>query len=363
MKKNLIIILSSLILFSVVSLLLVFVFKVPIASSQDSNERVIQESQGITMPDVGDEEEGDQDEDGYNQPDFDPNTGESEDEDGMPGEEDSNSLSEAGDDSADGEEEVGDGSGEGDRGEDVQYPNIVTEKDGSNIRLIGYIAFFITLFLLFIVTTLLFRHVKWRRRYTKNDSIVFPDAHLDVLDDLRIHMHGLTTQILDFSKVSLGNQKNNESLIAQMIESMTKLNSTIDSQNKEIERLKQGYDFSIKKNSILPLIELNNLVKDFLFKNTISEETRKKLDSVNKYIESYLEEMDVFEFEIDSGKSTRELSSDIFEIAGLEITNNDELNEKVVKTIKKGYENIHPNGKNVLMKAKIIVYKKGEKNE
>ena len=71
------------------------------------------------------------------------------------------------------------------------------------------------------------------RRYTKNDSIVFPDAHLDVLDDLRVHMHGLTTQILDFSKVSLGNQKNNESLIAQMMESMTKLNLTIDSQNKK----------------------------------------------------------------------------------------------------------------------------------
>ena len=71
--------------------------------------------------------------------------------------------------------------------------------------------------------------------------------------------------------------------------------------------------------------------------------------------------MDVFEFEIDSGKSTRELSSDIFEIADVEITNSDDLNEKVVKTIKNGYENIHPNGKNVLMKAKIIVYKKGVK--
>ena len=37
--------------------------------------------QGITMPDVGDEEEGDESEDDYMEPNFDPNMGESEDED------------------------------------------------------------------------------------------------------------------------------------------------------------------------------------------------------------------------------------------------------------------------------------------
>ena len=78
----------------------------------DSDEML---KQGITMPDVGDEEEGDESEDDYMEPNFDPNMGESEDEDGMPGEEDSKSLSEAGDDSAEGEEEEGEESdGEGD---------------------------------------------------------------------------------------------------------------------------------------------------------------------------------------------------------------------------------------------------------
>ena len=87
----------------------------------DSDEMI---KQGITMPDVGDEEEGDEDEDGYNEPNFDPNTGESEDEDGMPGEEDSKSLSEAGDDSAEGEEEEegeeSDGEGDGEEGEEEE---------------------------------------------------------------------------------------------------------------------------------------------------------------------------------------------------------------------------------------------------
>ena len=77
----------------------------------DSDEML---KQGITMPDVGDEEEGDESEDDYMEPNFDPNMGESEDEDGMLSEEDSKSLSEAGDDSAEGDEEGEEGEESGD---------------------------------------------------------------------------------------------------------------------------------------------------------------------------------------------------------------------------------------------------------
>ena len=132
--------------------------------------------------------------------------------------------------------------------------------------------------------------------------------------------------------------------------------------NSFISGLKQGYDYSIKKNSILPLIELNELVKGFMLDDKITEETKAKLDSIKKYLMSYLEEMDVFEFEIEKGKSTRELSSDTFEIEDVEITNNDELNDKVALTTKNGYENVHANGKNILKKAKVLVYKKEKDN-
>ena len=239
---------------------------------------------------------------------------------------------------------------------------LAEEENGSSLALFGFIIFFITLMLLLIVTTLLLKQVKWRKRYAKGESIVFPDAHLDFLEKLKNSYERLYGQVIDFGNASLVSQKNNESLTSQMIESMTNLNTTIDSQNKEIERLKQGYDYSIKKNSILPLIELNELVKGFMLDDKITEETKAKLDSIKKYLMSYLEEMDVFEFEIEKGKSTRELSSDTFEIDDVEITNNDELNDKVALTTKNGYENVHANGKNILKKAKVLVYKKEKDN-
>ncbi len=230
-----------------------------------------------------------------------------------------------------------------------------------NLGLIGYIIFLLTLISLLVVTALLFKEIKWRKRHTKNESIVFPNAHLDFLEDLRYSYERLYGGIIDFGNASVSSQKNTESLIAEMIKSMTNLNSTIDSQNKEIDKLKEGYDFTIKKNSILPLIELNELVQNFLNDNKHTEETINTLIKVKAYLSSYLEEMDVYEFEIKPGKSTRELSSEEFEIDSVETTEDGNLQDKVVLTSKKGYENIHPNGKNILVKAKVKVYKKEKK--
>ena len=123
-------------------LLLLFVFYLPIASSQDSNENAIQEPQVDAVSDGGEDVK-------------DPN---------IVLEKDGSS-----DEKAIQEPQVDAGS---DGGEDVKDPNIVLEKDGSNIRLIGYIAFLLLLFL-FTVTTLLFRHVKWEEDILKMIQLFF----------------------------------------------------------------------------------------------------------------------------------------------------------------------------------------------
>ena len=112
------------------------------------------------------------------------------------------------------------------------YSSVYKDK---NLGLIGYIIFLLTLISLLVVTALLFKEIKWRKRHTKNESIVFPNAHLDFLEDLRYSYERLYGGIIDFGNASVSSQKNTESLIAEMIKSMTNLNSTIDSQNKEID--------------------------------------------------------------------------------------------------------------------------------
>ena len=236
------------------------------------------------------------------------------------------------------------------------------KKDRNFLTIFGYVFFFLTILSLLIVTLLLLKEIRWRKRYKNSQSIVFPDAHLDFLEALKKSYERLYGSIIDFGKESIIGQKNNESLSSEMITSLAKLNSIIDSQKSEIERLKQGYDFTIKKNSILPLIELYELVSNFLNESNVSGETNEKLSKIDAYLKSYLEELDVEEFNFKNGEFTRDLSADEFEIEGTKATDDENFDNKIVRTTKNGYMHNHLNGKNVLIKAKVLVYKLEKKD-
>ena len=233
--------------------------------------------------------------------------------------------------------------------------------DLNNWSLIVAVTFFLTLICLLTATILLLREVRWRKRHGKNEWIVFPDAHIDVLEKLEAAWKALHNQLQEFSSLSIQVQKENESLSIKTIDSIAKFNSTIDSQQAEIDRLKEGYDFSIKKHSISALLEINGLVSDILNEQP-PEETREYILKIEKYIESNLEELDVEEFMLDAGISIRELAPDEFEIESSEAVEDAELHEKIKATTKPGYAFVHSNGRNVIRKAKITVYKKEVKD-
>ena len=231
----------------------------------------------------------------------------------------------------------------------------------SNWMLVTVAGFFVMLACLLTTTILLLREVRWRKRHNKNEWIVFPDAHIDVLEKLEAAWKALHDQLQQFGSLSIQVQKENESLSVKTIDSIAKFNSTIDSQQAEIDRLKEGYDFSIKKHSISALLEINDLVSNIL-KEELAEETKERITKIDAYIQSNLEELDVEDFKLDAGISIRDLAPDEFEIESSEPVEDAELHEKIKATTKPGYVFVHSNGRNVIRKAKIKVYKKEVKD-
>ena len=222
---------------------------------------------------------------------------------------------------------------------------------------------FILLILLIIVVVLLFvtlsflaREVRWRKRHSKVESLVFPNAHLDFLETLKGYFKELANSVQDSQKESLSYQREINSKSSETIENLAKFNSVIDTQKKEIDRLKEGYDFSIKKNSANALISTKELVQRFLIEES-SDELIEKLNKVKNYIDSYLEEMDIEEFSFQEGISIREISGSEIDISKTEPTKLSELHETVFKTEKPGHFYAHSEGKTMINKAKIIVYK------
>tara|TARA_B100001769_G_C22095412_1_gene590939 strand:+ start:26 stop:1069 length:1044 start_codon:yes stop_codon:yes gene_type:complete len=312
----------------------------------DSSQQIDKQEQSI-----GQESDGEDDSDDYG--DDDGGFGDEDDEEDNLPDNTTSGSGDASDEDDEGEESSDPSEGEG---ENKSLETIVKNKE-RGLSMASYIIFLITLILLLVVSLLLLKEIKWRKRHNKNQSIVFPDAHLDVLDDLKNSWERLYHRIHENINDNVNNQNKSQDAYSEIIDSIFRVNKTIDSQKQEIDRLKEGYDFSIKKNSIIPLLELHDLIHLFLNESTINNETEEKLNKVDGYVLSYLDEMEVERFEIEEGKSIRELTSGEFEIERAEITEKIELHETVKKTIKKGYIHKHPNGKNIIRKAKILIYK------
>ena len=237
----------------------------------------------------------------------------------------------------------------------------IKEISFSNWILFLVFIFFLMLICLTFATALLLKEVRWRRRHSDNKSLVFPDAHLDVLEDLTHAWENLYKQVISNANSSLVIQKENESLSKETLDSISKFNSIIDSQKAEIDRLKEGYDFSIKKDSVNALIELRLLVSRLLADDS-SDETKAELTKVERYILSYLEELDIEKFSFELGTSIRDLSSDEYAIDSNELVDDSSLHETIKETIEDGYAFIHTNGRNVIKKTKIKIFKKEVKD-
>ena len=196
----------------------------------------------------------------------------------------------------------------------------------------------------------------------ENKSSSIPnDSDLDkalknvVLQNIKKWFSVLNNKVVSYSEKSLENQKKMESLSGELVKTIADLNSTMDFQQKEIDRLKQGYDYKIKKDSFIALIGLNDTVSGFINESD-NEQMTNKLSAIKKNIDSYLSEMDIKSFTIDPGKSYREISSNKFEANTID-TDDENLHEKIEKTVKEGYIHKHDNGENIVRPAIINIYK------
>ena len=191
---------------------------------------------------------------------------------------------------------------------------------------------------------------------TPNDNNLDKALKNIVLQQVSKWFKALNKKIVTYSEKSLESQKKIESLSNELIRTIADLNSTIDFQQKEIERYKQGYDYKIRKDSFIALVELNDTVKNLLNESDTNEQTTNKLGAIIKNIDSYLDEMDIESFHYSPGKLWREIDSNRAE-KNIVSTKDPDMHEKVEKTVKYGYIHKHDDGQNIIRPAVVNIYK------
>ena len=215
--------------------------------------------------------------------------------------------------------------------------------------------------------------LSWRSKY-KNQLVTFPENLIDQFEglgkDFSIIKSGVRGEFERYTellqKQSLINQETVKEVTSKyeaILESFSLLQTSLNTKDKEIERLKKGYDLQILKKFINKYLRIIDTC-DAINKDTnISDETKNEVTFILDSLNDLLEDIGIKKYSIDEGVSTK---SDEFglppanEWIKIE-TDDDDKCFKVKKTIKSGYF-IDAENKEVMKYPKIEVYLKGEKD-
>ena len=167
-------------------------------------------------------------------------------------------------------------------------------------------------------------------------------------------------------KQSLINQESVKDVTSKyeaILESFSLLQTSLNTKDKEIERLKKGYDLQILKKFINKYLRIIDTCDAINRDANISDETKNEVTFILDSLNDLLEDIGIKKYSIDESVSTK---SDVFGIPPanewikIETDNDDEC-FKVKKTLKSGYF-IDAENKEVMKYPKIEVYLKGERD-
>lgn len=247
------------------------------------------------------------------------------------------------------------------------------ERSENDLSFYLLITLVIIALLLFISVFMNYLLLKWRSRY-KNQLITFPENLLDQFSSLDSKFtnisRGIKSEFDDYTsklkQTVTFNQDVNRNIsqkFDQLIESFSVIQTELNVKDKEIDRLKRGYDLQLLKKFLLKVIKIEGICEVMMADQSLSEETKNEVDFIYGSLGDILEDAGVKKYSIEKGISTKSSefgippSSSWIKI----FTKDQEKFFTVQDTIKEGYF-IDSEIKEVLKYPQIEVFIEGEEN-
>lgn len=247
------------------------------------------------------------------------------------------------------------------------------ERSENDLSFYLLITLVIIALLLFISVFMNYLLLKWRSRY-KNQLITFPENLLDQFSSLDSKFtnisRGIKSEFDDYTsklkQTVTFNQDVNRNIsqkFDQLIESFSVIQTELNVKDKEIDRLKRGYDLQLLKKFLLKVIKIEGICEVMMADQSLSEETKNEVDFIYGSLGDILEDAGIKKYSIEKGISTKSSefgippSSSWIKI----FTKDQEKFFTVQDTIKEGYF-IDSEIKEVLKYPQIEVFIEGEEN-
>ena len=185
-----------------------------------------------------------------------------------------------------------------------------------------------------------------------NENMVVPEEWAKYLQQIGKGYKGFGEAIGASMKNVAGEMNSNTEKITNMTETYMELQSALDEKDKEIKRLKGGYDAEIFKRFISRFIRIEQTVDDFI----LEDESNESLDQLRRLFEDAFDECGVSKFNPTIGEDYR-TAAGVADNPKTEITNDPEEEFLISEVLESGYQLNAGEDCKVIVPSKVRIYK------
>jgi molecular chaperone GrpE (heat shock protein) len=197
------------------------------------------------------------------------------------------------------------------------------------------------------------RHRRWRRILTEEGAhVLMPEEHGQYLMDLDAKVQMLSDYIVGEMMPALYRPLDDaQSKTADLQASFLTLQDSLDEKDREIRRLKSGYDLHVFRKFVSRFLRVGSALDDFL---VAEEPVRKNLAETKVLLDDALEECGIEPFSPEVGADYLEADGVADDPYTVEVPTRDEAN-KIKRVLEHGYRMNTPQGYEVIKEAKVEI--------
>ena len=194
---------------------------------------------------------------------------------------------------------------------------------------------------------------RWRKILLSNKGMVVPEQWSKNIQELGNHISNLSDAVSNNLKIVANETKINSEKSSNMINTYMELQQALDEKDKEIKRLKNGYDAEIFKRFILRFARIDQAIEDYLE----DDKENNFLNQFKRMFEDAFDECGVSRFSPSIGEDYRKANgvADTPKIEKTEELDKDFIISEIIET---GYQlNMGNDGYKILIPSKVRIYK------
>ena len=230
---------------------------------------------------------------------------------------------------------------------------VVSSKDNSSKSWMFFTLVIMAIAMLISISVSFYLY-HWRKILLSEPHLIVPEQQGEWLRNLGKHIENLTHFVSSNIDLSKQRGKQTHQAVSNLSETFMTLQQALDEREKEIQRLKRGYDNEIFRKFVERFIRVDQAVEDFQRMGSADETG---LDQIRRLLEDAFAECNVERFQPELGANYLE-EFGVADNPKTVISDNPEDDFKIAEVLEVGYLIRSAENKEVVKPTKVRIYKK-----